>query len=180
MCKSEKNLSEFYKSKKCLQGVFPQCISCLSEDRKVKRTLRTQQQRIYDTEKSLLWYKNNKETAKQRMHEWRKSNKHLCRQAEKQWKQANKGKVNASVAKRAAQKKSAYASWCSEFTDFVSLEAADLCIKRKSATGFSWHVDHIIPISGKKVCGLHVWNNIAVIPAVENLRKNNKFLIEIS
>ena len=40
-------------------------------------------------------------------------------------------------------------------------------------TGIEWHVDHIIPLKGDVVCGLHVWNNFAVIPKVDNLRKGN-------
>ena len=35
------------------------------------------------------------------------------------------------------------------------------------------YVDHIIPLKGNAVCGLHVWNNFAVIPKVDNLRKGN-------
>lgn len=42
----------------------------------------------------------------------------------------------------------------------------------------SYHVDHEIPISNSIVCGLHVHQNLRVIPAAENCSKNNSFTIE--
>lgn len=60
-----------------------------------------------------------------------------------------------------------------ELTLFVYKEAHELRKLRNKTTGIEWHVDHIIPLSNPLVCGLHVWNNFAVIPKVENLRKGN-------
>lgn len=42
-------------------------------------------------------------------------------------------------------------------------------------TGVAHHVDHIIPLQGRYVSGLHVESNLRVIPWQENLRKANRY-----
>jgi hypothetical protein len=41
--------------------------------------------------------------------------------------------------------------------------------------GEPWHVDHVIPLRGRKVSGLHVHGNLQIMPGVENMKKYNKF-----
>lgn len=42
-------------------------------------------------------------------------------------------------------------------------------------TGEPWHVDHMVPMQGKNVSGLHVHNNLQVIRGSENMAKGNRY-----
>ena len=63
-----------------------------------------------------------------------------------------------------------------EFTEldqFVFDEASKLKELRKKATGFDWHIDHIVPLNHKNACGLHNAYNFQVVPAKWNLTKRH-------
>jgi len=90
------------------------------------------------------------------------------------WSKENRGKRNASAAKRYALQKQATPLW----GDKVLIEEAFILAQlRTQLTGVKWHVDHIIPLNGSIVCGLHVEDNLQVLLWKDNLEKGNKYSI---
>lgn|SRR5574343_184031 len=70
------------------------------------------------------------------------------------------------------------ARFSDELTQLVVSEAHLLRKLRNKVTGFDWHVDHIQPLKGKNICGLHIWSNLQVIPKIHNLKKGNKEMVK--
>lgn len=105
--------------------------------------------------------------------EWRKAN----------WDRVKKYKHKSGalqvhhVAMRHAAKLRATPSW-SEADDIANLY--ELARTLSLATGFEHHVDHIVPLKGRTVCGLHVLANLRVITAEQNKRKSNRLIEELA
>jgi hypothetical protein len=81
----------------------------------------------------------------------------------------------ANAAKRRALKLQRTPHWATKDDLWIISEAHKLAALRTKLIGIKYHVDHIIPLQGKVVSGLHVPNNIQVIPASQNIAKNNKY-----
>jgi hypothetical protein len=45
----------------------------------------------------------------------------------------------------------------------------------KAAGFIKYHVDHVVPLAGKNISGLHVHTNLEIVPAAQNLRKGNRW-----
>jgi hypothetical protein len=103
---------------------------------------------------------------------WKESNKSkVC----SDWQKRNKGKVNANTRKYQASKLKRTPKWLSDF-DLLKMQCLyQVAIMRTIESGEEWHVDHIVPLQGEKVSGLHVPWNLRVITASENHRKNNRY-----
>ena len=125
------------------------------------------------------WRERNPEKTKQewteerkRVHAaWVKKNPDRRALHNRKWLVNNRDKVNATYANRRAKKLNATPAWANKF--FIS-EAYHLARLRTKATGFQWHVDHIVPLVSSKVCGLHVEHNLQVIPGKLNQSKCNR------
>lgn len=94
----------------------------------------------------------------------------------KQWAIDNRGRANANKKAYKAIKLRACPSWLTEDDHWLMQEAYELAQLRTAMFGFPWHVDHIVPLRGKNVSGLHVPGNLQVIPGLENMSKSNKFV----
>jgi hypothetical protein len=97
------------------------------------------------------------------------------REVKRLWVKNNIGAVLASSAKRRSAKLQRTPSWLTEFDHLKMKCYYQVASMRSKESGQNWHVDHIIPLQGENVCGLHVPNNLQIIPAIENMRKNNHY-----
>ena len=93
----------------------------------------------------------------------------------KGWVENNKGRANANKKAYKIAKITACPLGLNEEDRWMIQEVYELAQLRSDMLGFSWHVDHVVPLRGKTVSGLHVPWNLQVIPGVENMSKSNKF-----
>lgn len=116
--------------------------------------------------------KENKELHEKSLNKRRKSSK--------KYRATKKGKAKRASCegKRRASKVNATPKWLSEFDldyiDSIYIQAQEL----KILDGKTYHVDHIVPLKNKKVCGLHVPWNLQILEASENMSKNNRLIGE--
>lgn len=95
-----------------------------------------------------------------------------AKKAYNKWSKENKSKLGSKCAKKRALKLCATPLWANKkaIEDFY-ITANMLGMH----TGDHYHVDHIIPLKSKFVCGLHCEQNLQVLTRAENLLKGNRF-----
>ena len=95
---------------------------------------------------------------------YKENNPEKIKAWQKEYRENNRGIFTAIQAKRRARNLQATPTW-------VNLEAIKN-IYVQCPEGY--HVDHIVPLQGKNVCGFHVENNLQYLKAKENIRKGNR------
>lgn len=95
-------------------------------------------------------------------------------EANLRWRKQNPDRVRAISRKRQTMKAKASPRWLTEdqwaAIDFFYAHAVDC----ERVSGEKYDVDHIVPLQGKTVCGLHVPWNLQVLPRDLNRRKHNR------
>src|SRR6478609_6473751 len=73
---------------------------------------------------------------------------------------------------RAFKKRRATPPWLTEDHKLQIKKIYEECSRLTNSTGIDYNVDHMVPINGENVCGLHVPWNLRVITAEENFKKH--------
>jgi hypothetical protein len=122
----------------------------------------------------LQYREENREVLASRARNYYLFNRDKCIARLNEYRKNNPEKFAALVSKRRSAKLNATPKWLTK-EHLEQIEELFLCARMfKLYTGEEYHVDHIVPLQGKTVCGLHVPWNLQVIPAKENLSKSNK------
>ena len=72
------------------------------------------------------------------------------------------------------QHKKATPKWLTQEHKKQIIDTYELMRDCRTVTGEDYHVDHIVPLNGENICGLHVPWNLQVLPAYINIAKSNK------
>jgi len=172
-CKEIKPFTQFCKNAKKKDGYHYYCKICHSASNK-------------------KWRDENLEQARATSAEYRKANREKCHAASKAWEKANPEKVKAwrarynkentgylqdKCVKHRLGKKNRTPAWLTE-SDWLHIKCKYQVAAMYNREGLDkWEVDHIIPLFGKNVSGLHVPSNLRIIRSIDNKRKANKYVV---
>ena len=157
-CGELKKTSEFYKASNQKSGYYPSCKDCK------KATVSEYLLTCPEIKKRLdaLYKQKRPEVGKKARDKYYSNNKIL-------W--------TVSTAKRRVSKLNRTPSWLSKqdkaYIEYIYKFSRNI----SKYLGKEYHVDHIIPLQGDLVSGLHVPSNLQVIPAIDNLQKGNTWQI---
>jgi len=186
-CGEEKPLTEYYKQKSNKDGLYTYCKSCKynqqrqwfnkNREENLEYHVRYRQENKEKMDAQITeWHRENSEKSIEYRRAWKDRNRERVRKEHAEYKRKNRDKGARWAAKRRANLLKASGYGNEELNELVLQEAYTVAKERTEATGVQHDVDHIIPLQGRNACGFHCWNNVQVIPRMENLKKANKLI----
>lgn len=197
-CLRVKPESDFSKKACSPDGLQPKCKSCYSEwhrshyektadqkKSKVKERYKSKSDEICayvkewrhkNCDHNRAYARKVAEKKNEQMRKRRLENPEKYRHLEAEARRRNPGYFAEKVARQKAVRLERTVDWA-DASAIRFFYASARYMSR--VTGVEWHVDHIVPLLGRNVSGLHVHFNLAVVPASINLRKSNKFEVSV-
>lgn len=112
------------------------------------------------------WAATNKDKVKYAKQKWLENNPEKRKEASEEYRKRNKAYYTQYASLRSRKVQQAQPKWSNK---------DDVLNVYKEAEYLGLEVDHIIPITHKLVCGLHVWDNLQLLSRSENAKKSNRF-----
>lgn len=197
VCKHDQPIENFGRNKNCKDGRLCICKPCMREKRRnlkesnpvvyarqleASRQVKQRLGKAHLKESINQWRKENgdhvkeyaktyyNEKGKQKIYADRAVNPDAHAKYSREWRNLNPEKAMATKLRGRIGNR--FVSWADE----EKIAAFYRERKRISdETGIVYHVDHIIPLRGERVSGLHVHNNLQILTINENCRKHNKY-----
>lgn len=176
VCNENKPIEKFHKNSRSASGLNYSCKSCYSNNYRENAKIikdRVNKYRKINIDKIKLsqkdHYDKNSSIYSQKALVWATENKEKRKLIEKKWRSNNKEHRNFKCSEYRAKKRQAMPAWLTKYD-------RDEIKRIYSVVPSGYHVDHIVPIQGENVCGLHVPWNLQYLPKYQNESKGNKFL----
>ena len=146
------------------------------EQRKLYANWHKRKERFIDPEKfkarETEQYQKHRDKKVARQQEYNEQNRGAINERQREYYSENKEQAIANNAKRRAAQLDRTPDYSNDEAIKRVYEQAGLL---SEATGTPHHVDHVIPLQGENVSGLHVPGNLMITPSDLNLSKSNKF-----
>jgi hypothetical protein len=169
-CRENKALDYFGKLRKAKDGLYPRCKGCVKNE--------TSTDKEYRREYNKQYKEKNTEKIKEEKRKWiqldRARYPEKYREQQKEWRKNNPEKALKRDVYLRSRKTKAMPNWLSEQDKFEIEMYYRLARSRSMFERQEFHVDHVLPLKGKTLSGLHVPWNLRVIPGEDNRRKSNK------
>jgi hypothetical protein len=152
-CGESKPLSVFCKDSQKKDGLHPHCRSCRSK-------------------RASKWREANKEEINKKQREYRLVNLEEIRRKDRLRNNDPKRKASKNARQRYyLVKYRSLNNICRKDTEAIYRD----CVWLNNHSKEQYEVDHIVPLQGKNVCGLHVPWNLQILSAKRNRIKSNSF-----
>ncbi len=176
----------FHKHSSCRFGVTSRCKTCSSSINKayyrknsdrVKAAVKKYADENRDKVRagnriaSAKFRNSNREAERQRLRKYLAANRERHNDRNREWRRNNPHKHAAMSGKRRARKLQATPPWANP--KYIQL-FYEMARTESDRIGTPVHVDHIVPLRSKRVCGLHCEHNLQLLTAEMNLSKSNK------